>query len=386
MEITHKKLGLADVFRQFEELYYQQHTLCPDQHKAYQSILHCRSMAMVMHLSTCDQCGYQQTCYNSCRNRHCPQCQYTKQLIWVEKLKNKLLPVRYFHIVLTIPEFLNPLFYINQRDCYHLLFKASAVAMEKVTSNPFFLGAQSGHVSVLHTWGQNLSYHPHIHMLVPAGGMDPDGMQWIHSPKRFFVPVKALSKIFRGVFMDLLKKVMQEGQLRVPEREQALYADFAAVKARAYFSSWNVHIKKTFGGANQVVSYLGRYTHRVAITNNRLLSMDQHQIRFRWKDYRDNQTKVMTLEGLCFIRRFLQHILPSGFYKIRYYGLFASVNSNTKMKQCFALLGLAAPEPVFKTLSAGEILLLITDIGHSLCPACGKGVMQWKMILPAAPE
>ena len=223
------------------------------------------------------------------------------------------------------------------------------------------------------------------HMLVPAGGMDPDGMQWIPSSKKFFVPVKALSKIFRGVFMDLLKKSLRQVQLRVPDGEQSLYTDFAGLKARAYFNNWNVYIKKTFGGANQVVAYLGRYTHRVAISNNRILSMNEQQISFRWKDYRDNQTKVMNLESLCFIRRFLQHILPCGFYKIRYYGIFASVNSNTKMKQCFALLGFAAPDPEFKTFSAGEFLL-ITGSGHCLCPACGQGMMQWKMLLPAAPD
>ena len=380
METIQKQMGLADVFRQFEERYYQQYALCPDQHKAYQSILHCRSIGMGMHLSTCDTCGHQQIGYNSCRNRHCPQCQYTKQVLWVEKLKRKLLPIRYFHVVFTIPEFFNPLFYINQRYCYDLLFKASGITMRKVTSHPAFLGAESGHLSILHTWGQNLSYHPHIHMLVPAGGIDQDGMQWIRSAKKFFVPVKALGNIFRGVFMGLLKKAILLGELKVPERELALYADIAVIKTKAYLKNWHVYIKKTFKGAGQVVSYLGRYTHRVAISNNRLLAMNGEAVSFRWKDYRDNQSKVMHLDGLCFIRRFLQHILPSGFYKIRYYGILASVNTNTKMKLCFALLGLVPPETPFKELSLAETLQLLLKNSNCQCPVCGKGRMQWKQV------
>lgn len=376
MDTIQKQMGLADVFRQFEGQYYQQYNLCPDQHKAFQSILHCRSIGMGMHLSTCDACGHQQIGYNSCRNRHCPQCQYTKQVLWVEQLKQKLLPVRYFHIVFTIPEFFNPLFYINQRYCYDLLFKASSSAMRKVTANPAFLGAESGHLSILHTWGQNLSYHPHIHLLVPAGGLDPDGMQWIRSAKKFFVPVKALSNIFRGVFMELLKRAIQRGSLKVPERELSLYADLAAIKAKAYLKNWHVYIKKTFKGAGQVVSYLGRYTHRVAISNNRLLAINEDVISFRWKDYRDNQSKVMQLNALCFIRRFLQHILPCGFYKIRYYGILASVNTKLKMQQCFALLGLVPPDPCFKEHSLSAVLQLFGK-SNCQCPVCGKGRMHW---------
>ncbi|MDB5013626.1 MAG: transposase [Daejeonella sp.] len=379
MEPVQKQMGLADVFRQFEECYYQRYSLCPDQHKAFQCILHCRSIGMGMHLSTCDACGHQQIGYNSCRNRHCPQCQYTKQLLWVEKLKQKLLPVRYFHIVFTVPEFFNPLFYINQRSCYDLLFKASGLAMGKVTANPAFLGAQSGHVSILHTWGQNLSYHPHIHMLVPAGGLDSDGMQWIRSAKKFFVPVKALSDIFRGVFMGLLKKAILQGHLKVPEKELALYADMAAIKTKAYLNNWHVYIKKTFKGAGQVVSYLGRYTHRVAISNNRLLAIKDGIISFRWKDYRDNQSKVMQLDGICFIRRFLQHILPCGFYKIRYYGILASVNTNTKMKQCFVLLGLFPPEPFVKEHALTAVMWLLGK-NNGQCPVCGKGRMHWRPV------
>ncbi|HYI77541.1 MAG TPA: transposase zinc-binding domain-containing protein [Chryseolinea sp.] len=202
-------LELSDIFRQFADLYQSQYNLCVDQQKAYNAIMNCRTANLGMHLSICDSCGHKTIHYNSCRNRHCPKCQYIKQLLWVDKLKSRLLPTRYFHIVFTVPEFLNGLFYINQRKCYDMLFKASSQALQKVTNNPAFLGAQSGTVSVLHTWGQSLNYHPHIHALVPAGGLDADGQEWIKTTKKFFVPVKALSKIFRAVFFELLEKALK---------------------------------------------------------------------------------------------------------------------------------------------------------------------------------
>jgi len=181
-------LELADIFRQFAAQYHSRYSLCPSQQKAYQAIMHCRTAALGMHLSVCDSCGHKAVSYNSCRNRHCPKCQYIKQLLWTDKLKSRLLPIRYFHIVFTVPEFLNGIFYINQRSCYDMLFKASARALQKTTANPAFLGAQSGAVSVLHTWGQSLSYHPHIHSLVPAGGLDADGQEWINTSKKFLCP------------------------------------------------------------------------------------------------------------------------------------------------------------------------------------------------------
>lgn len=256
-----------------------------------------------------------------------------------------------------------------------MLFKASAYAIQKTAGNPAFLGAQSGNVSVLHTWGQSLNYHPHIHMLVPAGGMDPDGQQWINASKKFFVPVSAVSKVFRGKCFELLLQAFNKQMLVVPQKDCLLYDDLKRLKEMVYNKLWNVHIKKTFKGASQVISYLGRYTHRVAISNSRLLSIHNNLIRFRWKDYRDNRQKIMELNAVCFIGRFLQHILPCGYYKIRYYGIFAAVNSKTSMLQCFALLGAAPGMSQYEGFSMVEVLRQIT--GHDLikCTECKKGTM-----------
>jgi predicted Zn-ribbon and HTH transcriptional regulator len=366
---------LADIFRKFSDAYQGKYALCSSQQKAYKAITQCRTSALGMHQAVCNSCGHQQISYNSCRNRHCPKCQFIKQQLWVEKLKSRLLPVRYFHVVFTVPDFLHRLFYINQRKCYDILFKASSQALAKTTANPSFLGAQSGAVSVLHTWGQALNYHPHIHALVPAGGLDVDGQQWIYSSKNFFVPLKALSKIYRAVCFELLTKALTNKDLIIPEKDQGLYRDINFFRAQAYEKLWHVHIKKTFKGAGQVVAYLGRYTHRVAISNSRLLSMDDKNVSFRWKDYRDNRWKVMELEGVHFVRRFLQHILPCGYYKIRYYGLFASVHSKNSMEQSFALLGSAPGISQCEGLTVQEALFFITGIDVMKCPHCKKGNM-----------
>ncbi len=227
-------LELATVFKQYAHAYEGKHKLCSSQRKAYNAIMHCRTAALGSHRSVCDSCGYEKISYNSCRNRHCPKCQYIKQLIWVDKLKHCLLPTRYFHIVFTVPEFLNGLFYINQRVCYDMLFKASSYAIQKTACNPAFLGAQSGNVSVLHTWGQSLNYHPHIHTLVPAGGIDPDGQEWINAPKKFFVPLQALSKIFRAKFFELLDQAFTKQILLIPQKDSLLYGDLKKLKETAY--------------------------------------------------------------------------------------------------------------------------------------------------------
>src|SRR5688572_899563 len=243
-----KSLELAHILRQFGEEYQSNHSLCISQQKAYRAIVNCRTAALGAHRCECDRCGYSRISYNSCRNRHCPKCQYIKQLIWVDKLKSRLLRTRYFHVVFTVPDFLNRLCYLNQRQCYDMLFRSTAYAIQKTAANPSFLGAQSGCVSVLHTWGQSLSYHPHVHVLVPAGGIDADGAQWICSSKGFFVPVKALSKIFRAVFYQLLEKALTSGELIVPDQDHPLYNTPIELKNKVFQKHWHVHIKKTFKG------------------------------------------------------------------------------------------------------------------------------------------
>jgi hypothetical protein len=368
-------LELATVFRQYADRYQGKYKLCVSQQKAYDAIMQCRTAALGAQETMCDHCGYRKISYNSCRNRHCPKCQYIKQLLWVDKLKNRLLPTRYFHVVFTVPEFMNGLFYINQRACYDMLFKASAYAIQKTAGNPAFLGVQSASLSVLHTWGQSLNYHPHIHSLVPAGGMDADGQEWIHAPKKFFVPVEALSKIFRAKFYALMEQALKKQLLIIPEKDYLLYKEIKGFRQKVYAKLWHVHIKKTFKGAGQVVSYLGRYTHRVAISNSRLVSLHKDVVQFKWKDYRDNRVKVMSLDAICFIRRFLQHILPCGYYKIRYYGMFAARHSKTSMEQCFALLRSAPGISKYEGLPMNEVLRLITGRDIIKCCRCEKGTM-----------
>jgi hypothetical protein len=373
---------VSDILRRHQKAFVAKNRLCVDQLKAYEDIIGCRTSKMGSHTLVCDNCENRKTCYNSCRNRHCPKCQYVKQVIWVEKLKARLLPVRYFHIVFTVPEFLNDIFYTNQRECYNMLFSSSAEAVKKAASNPAFLGAETGCLSVLHTWGQSLNYHPHIHMLVPAGGLDADGMEWVKANRKFFVPVKALSKIFRGIFMEKLRKAIGEGSLNVPVNRSALYANLTELNNRAYEKLWNVHIKKTFRGAHQVVGYLGRYTHRVAISNSRILDTDDRTVRFRWKDYRDNRNKVMELPCVEFIRRFMQHILPNGFYKIRYFGILAPANSRTKMNDCHCLLNQKREVFSYEGLSTYEVLRELLDEKSFRCPCCKNGTMVFGTPLP----
>lgn len=304
------------------------------QQKALEAIEKCRTAKLGGHILECDHCHHKQIYYNSCRNRHCPKCQTYKQQQWVEKLMQQLLPCRYFHLVFTIPDILNELVYSNQSFMYDILIKSAAGALLQVCHNPQFLGANTGCLCVLHTWGQNLMFHPHVHVLVPAGGLSEDGWEWVPSGKKFFVPVKAISKIFRAKFMAMTQDAFNLKKIRKPK-------DISLLKDKLFAINWNVYCKKTMGGPAQVISYLGRYTHRVAISNNRILSAQDGKVSFRWKDYRDKfyKWKILELSQLEFIRRFLLHVLPSNFYKIRYYGIYSLACRRKMIMRCLILLG-----------------------------------------------
>lgn len=375
-----QKFEVADVLKTGIEQTVGEQNLCSIQLKALFDITACRSSLLGGHINACNKCDFKQQAYNSCHNRHCPKCQFLKQEQWVDKLKGRLIPGRYFHIVFSIPHLLNPLFYINQKKCYKLLFEAASEALKNAGSNPRFLGAETGAVAVLHTWGQTLSYHPHIHMLVPAGGLSEDGMEWISSPKKFFVPVKALSKMFRGILVRLLKKQLDENKLKLPDD----FAGFTPLKQKLYEKNWNVYSKKALGGINSVLTYLGRYSHRVAISNNRLVHMENNKVTFRYKNYRNNERQqLITLGCTEFARRFLMHILPSGFYKIRYYGILATANCNTKRKQAIALIGKAIWLPVLEGLTAYEVYRALSGKDPICCPKCKKGIMVRYKIEPS---
>jgi hypothetical protein len=259
---------------------------------------------------------------------------------------------------------------------YDILFESSWHALQRAANNPSFLGAQTGALAVLHTWGQTLTLHAHIHMLVPAGGLDPDGWEWVRSPRKFFVPVRALSKMFRACFVRLLTEALQEGKLEMPDKSIEM-ATPEKLKTTLYKTDWVVYCKKCFAGPGQVISYLGGYTHRVAISESRIMDADEKHVSFRWKDYSDhNRQKQMRLKTMEFIRRFMLHILPSGFYKIRYFGIFACVNRSTKLRQCFELIGCRAIQSVFAGLETLAVVQLITGRQMNLCPVCGAEMLR----------
>jgi len=367
-----KKAEVADIFVEYGSEYLKTHRFCPDQQKAYQAIVNCRTSFMGGHLQECDQCGHKRPVYNSCRNRHCPKCQYIKQVQWVDKLKSLLPATRYFHLVFTIPSELHRLFYINQRVCYDLLFNAASTTLKQVGDNPTFLGGQTGAVAVLHTWGQTLTYHPHIHMIVPGGGLSFDQAEWVAAGKKFFLPVKVLSKIFRAILCRIIGEHIDTGMIKLPDG----LSGFVELKKKLYEKNWNVFSKKTFGGANSVIRYLGEYTQRVAISNHRIIKLDKGMVSFRWKDYRKSlKGKYMKLKAEEFISRFFRHILPNGFYKIRYYGLLASANSISKKEVVFQLIGKTTYLSSLEGLNGPEILQLVTGIDFSWCPKCKKGRM-----------
>jgi len=361
---------VAQIFKEYGGQYLERHKLCPDQLKAFMAISQCRTAAMGGHLQACNQCNHQRVAYNSCRNRHCNKCQYTKQLIWVDKLKSSLPVCRYFHLVFTIPSSLHKVFYLNQRVCYNLLFKATSQALRKVAENPKFLGAQTGAVAVLHTWGQALTYHPHIHMIVPAGGLSADGLEWVWSRKKFLVPVKVLSKVFRGIMWGLLEKQLAAKKVKLPSDITR-----TLLKSRWYEKDWNVYAKKSMAAPQSVLQYLGRYTHRVAISNNRIVDINQGKVTFRWKNYRKGpQNQLLTLQAAEFISRFMRHVLPLGFYKIRYYGLLASANG-AKRQQCIALIGKPLAVPLLQGFSGKQVLKMVIGKDPDKCPKCKKGKM-----------
>lgn len=348
-------IEIQDIFRDNMDDYKRNHVLSLEQLKAINAIISCRTAALGGHVDTCDECGFERISYNSCRNRHCPKCQTFAKEQWIEKQQKNLLTTQYFHVVFTVPDDLNPLFYKNQKEVYTLLFKAASETLMELCADKKYLGATPGITTVLHTWGQNLSYHPHLHCIVTGGGLK-DGSRWVNGRKKFFLPVKVLSRKFRGKLLYYLKQVNLE------------------FDGNLYKKEWVAYCKKPFGNAGQVIAYLGRYTHRVAISNNRIIKSENGTVTFAWKDYRDgNKKKVMTIASAEFIRRFLMHVLPSGFRKIRHYGLFASRNKAQKLLLCKKLTRTKITAPEREKKTAFEKLTELLGKDFNLCPCCGIG-------------
>jgi hypothetical protein len=344
---TRPALEVADVLRAHGATYRAHQPLSPQQARVMRHLTACRTAALGGHVDACDRCGFARISYNSCRDRHCPKCQATQRQQWIETRLERVLPVAHFHVVFTLPQELNPLVLRNQAVLYGLLFEAASQTLLTLARDRRRLGAQIGFTAVLHTWGQNLLFHPHLHCVVTAGGLSPDGRRWIPARQDYLLPVKVLGRLFRGKFLAGLQELYQSNRLAL-RGSTADLADpkaFGALRDRLYRTDWIVYAKPPFGGLPQVFQYLGRYSHRVAISNSRLLSMQDGKVVLRYKDYRDGQRwKVMILAAEEFIRRFLLHVLPKRFVRIRHYGLLAGRNVTTKLPQARSLLTADAPE------------------------------------------
>ena len=379
------------MFRHYGEAYRQQHgaSLSVAQRRVMTAIEVCRTAALGGHLERCDQCGHERNAYNSCRDRHCPKCQGLARAQWIQDRQSELLNVPYFHVVFTVPEQMAAIAYQNQEVVYGILFQATAETLKIIAADPQHLGAEIGFFAVLHTWGQNLQFHPHLHCVVPGGGLSPDGQRWVSCRPDFFLPVRVLGHLFRRLFLESLQKAFDSGKLRFFAALESLRQPqtFAELVARMKACEWVVYAKRPFAGPQQVLDYVGRYTHRVAISNNRLLDMENGQVRFQWKDYRDDgKIKAMTLSADEFIRRFLLHVLPNGFQRIRYYGLLGNRYRKEKLGQCRRLLGMSPPSEQTNPSSAEKDYRDRYEelTGKSLhqCPQCQQGRMLVVEILP----
>ena len=381
-------LEVADVVRAHGDQFRHAHaeSLSTAQKRVLRAIETCRTAALCGHLERCDQCGHERNAYNSCGNRHCPKCQSLARAEWLEKRQAELLPCEYFHVVFTLPEPLAALALQNKREMYGLLFRATADTLQSIAADPKNLGAQIGFFCILHTWGQTLTHHPHLHCVVPGGGISLDGSRWVACRPGFFLPVRVLSCRFRNLYLRYLEQSFAAGKLQFYGELQPLRdpRNFVRYLAPLRDSKWVVYSKSPFGGPERVLNYLGRYTHRVAISNNRLTELKDAQVTFAYKDYKhEHQQKLMTLSADEFLRRFLMHVLPDSFQRIRHYGLLGNRHRTENLARCRKLL--VVPELVpqhqrdyqqrYQELSGHDLLL---------CPHCKTGTMTRIGLIPAA--
>jgi hypothetical protein len=379
--MSRPKLEVADIFRDHGPAWRSANAghVSLDQLKVMSAIERCRTAALGGHVERCENCAHTVIAYNSCRNRHCPKCQGAAARQWLTEREAELLPVPYFHVVFTLPAAIADIAWQNKAVIYDLLFKASSETLLTIAADPKHLGARIGMLSVLHTWGSALTHHPHVHMIVPGGGFSLNGKSWVSCRAPFFLAVEVLSALFRGLFLDKLRTAYREGALQFFGKHAPLIDPraFAAYLAPLWNTEWVVYCKRPFGGPKQVLRYLARYTHRVAISNRRLIACDEKGVTFKWKDYRlegPERYQVMTLATHEFIRRFLMHVLPAGFHRIRYYGLLASGQRAENVARARELL---AP-PIIPVDAIKAISSNVADSPNAaepqtmnLCPCCG---------------
>src|ERR1022692_4328846 len=376
-------LELADIFR--HSTFAQKHPLPRQHRRTIDAITACRTAVLGYHADECGQCGEVRISYNSCRNRHCPKCQSLARAQWLEARKAELLPVEYFHVVFTMPEEVARLAFYNRKTVYDILFRVTAETLLTIARDPRHLGAELGFFAVLHTWGQNLHFHPHLHCVIPGGGLSPDQSRWIACRPGFFLPVRVLSRLFRRLFIAALEKAFDEEQLEFRSEIEGLctrqaFIDYLAPVARA---EWVVYAKPPFGGPAHVLEYLGRYTHRVALSNDRLLSIDNGEVRFRYKDYRvagREKHRVMALPEDEFIRRFMTHVLPPGFQKIRFHGFLSHRRRKDGLALCRYLLQTPEQELLPQPADYQELYAALTGRSLKRCSSCGAEAMRCILI------
>lgn len=372
-------LSIQKIFLENKDAYTAKYNMSYPQEKAFKNIIECRTKIKGRHIDVCEECGFEQFFYNSCKDRNCPLCQTFKKEEWVNNRKAEVIGARYFHIVFTLPKELCVITMQNQEVIYNILYKASAETIKLLSDDKKYLGATPGFMSLIHTWGQSMDFHPHLHIIVTGGGLSKID-KWKESGKNFFIPVKVLSKVFRGKFMYYLKKAYKNKELNF-FGSIALYSDdsnFQNLVNDLFGISWYSYAKKPFNGPEAVIEYLGRYTHRISISNNRLVKITEDKVFFKWKDYKNNnEVKEMSLDILEFMRRFLLHVLPVGFVKIRYYGIIANRNKKTKLVLCKRLTR-TLNNPTYTKLSKLELLIKVTNGKAFLCPCCGKDSLKRK--------
>lgn len=379
--MTTHRLEVADIIRAHGASYSEAYgtSTSRDQERVLRCITACRTAELGGHKKKCSRCGHEEIAYNSCRNRHCPKCQGAARIRWLEARADELLPVNYFHVIFTLPAVIRPLALQNKRVVYNILFQAAAETLLQIAADPKHLGARIGFLAVLHTWGQNLMHHPHIHCVVPGGGLSLDGTRWVSCRPGFFLPVKVLSRVFRGKFLERLRDAFDRQELSFFGALEGLAEPKAFDRwlRSAKESDWVVYVQPPMGGPEHVLKYLARYTHRTAISNQRLISLEKGKVTFRWKDYRHGgRMRTMTLDAVEFIRRFLLHALPKGFMRIRQYGFLANRLRQEKLALCRTLLSQHEHDQEARAETRHEVDPDgLRDEPANVCSECKKGRM-----------
>jgi hypothetical protein len=364
---------IQEIFNQGYGNFLEKHGENHDTDKVARAIMSCKTSALGGNATTCQDCGETHIHYNSCRNRHCPCCQSLTKEKWIDARKADVVDAPYFHAVFTVPEELNPLIYSNKRYLYNLLYSTSSDTLMELARDKKHMGADIGFLSILHTWGSNLSFHPHIHAIVLGGGLDKS-FRFVSKDKKFLFPIKVVSRLFRGKFLSGLKKLNLDGKLTFPGDLSILKRpeEFNDLLSKLYSTEWVPHIKETFKGAANVIEYLGRYTHRIAISNSRITDVSEESVTFKVKDYKSGANATLTLSNEEFIRRFLMHVLPKGFVKIRHYGILSNRTKRKKVAIIRSLIGGRVFKPILKDLSGLQILKKIFGIDPDICRYCGS--------------